>query len=171
MTHQIHTLERLRRSGRSHLASAHHVLSKATGRARSDVVPVSAAYLVHVGLECVLKARLLYRGGCASAEDLKRKLPKVYDAYFRGSRGHKLDTLAQDLNLPRLMQTEGKPWVEDECWTRLGDTQRPYSLRYGSEDVDATSVAQELQRADEITEAVLAGTRSVPLSGAQRRRR
>lgn len=164
------TLEKFKRAGRSHLASAEHVLN-AGADGRSRIRPGTAAYLAHVALECVLKARLLYRGGCASAEDLKRKNPKVHDKWFGGKHGHNLRLLAEHLRLPGLMQTEGRPWCDDRCWGRIASDERPYALRYGAEDVTVSHVRQELDRTSQIVDAVLAGTASIPLVTPRRGRR
>lgn len=170
MTHRW-TLDRLRRSGRSHLASAQHVLRNASGGGGTAVKPGSAAYLAHVALECVLKAHVLYRGGCASAEDLRRKNPKVHADLFQGKHGHDLQFIADSLRLPELMKREGKRWSHDDCWNRITSSERPYSLRYGVEDVGDTDTQKELQRTSEIVAAVLAETGTVPLMAVPRHRR
>ena len=173
MTQPTWTLERFRRSGRSHIDGAQHLLKEVQAIRSPDagIRLGSAAYLAHVALECVLKARLLSRNACASAEDLQRKHPNVYAALFSGKLGHNLQFIADKLRLPELMRVEGKPWVDDDCWNRIASSKRPYSLRYGAEDVSSGAVEEELQRSEEIIAAVLAGTRTVPLTSARRARR
>ena len=163
MTQHTWTLEKFRRSGRSHLEGARYVLNHVQDvrPGQPMLMPLSAAYLAHVALECIMKARLLYRNGCASTEDLQRKYPKVYAALFQGKRGHDLDFLSESLRLPELMKLEGKTWVDDDCWKRIASTERPYSLRYGAEDVEASKVEQELQRAAEISTALLSSTKTI----------
>jgi hypothetical protein len=167
------TLETFRRSCRSHFESAQHVLGRASaaGSHESHVRPCTAAYLAHVALECVLKAHLLYRGGCASVGHLQSKNPSTYSALFQGRRGHNLQVLADKLGLPRLLRIEGKAWVDDECWKRISSDARPYSLRYGEEDVSCKEVEQELKRAHEIITAVLSQTERIPLTAARSRTR
>lgn len=177
----VWTLEKFRRSGRSHLACGQRILSDLQGageglkgkkkkgkkepaQAHPGVLPGSAAYLAHVAIECVVKARVLYRSGCASLEDLKRKDPSAHETLFRGRRGHALRFLAESVRLEEILKQEGKDTsiIKDSCWTRMAHDERPYSLRYGAEAPAVDDVEQELQRAAEIVEAVLRGTGPVP---------
>lgn len=153
------TLKRFRLAGHGHLHAARCILE--AGKTASSPVPVlalaSACYLVQVALECGLKARILARGGCVDVEELKRKLPKVYDPLFVRKQGHDLGKLAEELGLNRLMATMGKGLRQDDCWQRLTSSARPYSLRYGTEDVDDAMTTEEVERCAEVLTVLLDG--------------
>lgn len=162
MSDELESIDGFRRSGRSHLAAAQHIAAGVVGAQDGAMKLGSAAYLSHVAVECVLKARILYKGDCATLDDLKRKLPRVYQELFRGVKGHDLGILAAKLNLPTLLKHEGKSWKDDPCWKRMTSSGRPYSLRYQAHDLDPSDAKLEIGRAAEITEAVLAGTKLIP---------
>jgi hypothetical protein len=161
MTASVFTLDRFRLAGRGHLHGARCILQN--DPPSSGPVPAlasaSASYLVHVALECALKARILEKGGCDSVEELTKKHPKVYGPLFTTKQGHDLDKLAKDLGVDRLLATLGKGWREDECWKRLSSSNRPYSLRYGTEDLDDAAVAEDVERCAELLEVLLSGLR------------
>ncbi|MCG8556719.1 MAG: hypothetical protein MJD61_15745 [Proteobacteria bacterium] len=158
MSDEHWTLHTFRSAAAGHLHGAECVLSvlpqNPTHPARA---PASAAYLAHVALECAIKARLLYRAGCADGEDLKKKQPKVYDALFRRRQGHELARLAEEVRLSKLMKVEGKQWVDDDCWKRLTTSERPYSLRYGAENIGASAAGAEVARSKELADVLLSG--------------
>lgn len=161
MTASAFTLDRFRLAGRGHLHGARCILqgdSPVSGPVPA-MAPASASYLAHVGLECALKARILEKGGCASVDELTKKHPKVYDPLFTTKQGHDLDKLARDLGVEGLFRTLGKGWREDECWKRLSSSKRPYSLRYGAEDLDDAAVAEDVARCAELVEVLLSGLR------------
>jgi hypothetical protein len=130
----------------------------------SDVVggkgerPQVAAYLVHVGLECWLKARIMDMLGIETLSDLKKKRPRVADRLFAGVSGHDLDELAKQAALPRLLAAKGAADVIGDVWLRMCGTERPYSLRYGAASVDRKQAEAELkvaQRVQDVLEGVL----------------
>lgn len=165
------TLERFRRSGRSHLASAQHLLDLVKqALPATHAKPHSAAYLAHVAVECALKALLLSRNGCASKEELELKHPKAHAALFHGKSGHDLKRLAEHLRLGRFMGLSEKAWSEDDCWKRIVNDDRPYSLRYGAEEVSAEAVEEELERVKAVVGTVLGAIRTVRLAGRHVRR-
>jgi hypothetical protein len=153
------TLDRFRLAGRGHLHAARAILdaAKSASRPNPALALASACYLVQVALECGLKARILEKGGCSTVAELKRKQPKVYDPLFVTKQGHDLDKLAKQLGLDRLMATMGKGWREDACWQRLTSSERPFSLRYGTEDVDDAAATEEIERCDELLSVLLSG--------------
>lgn len=55
------------------------------------------------------------------------------------------------------MTTVGREWKEDACWKRISSEARPYSLRYGAEDVRRDQLGEELERVSEILARVLSG--------------
>jgi HEPN domain-containing protein len=158
------TLEEFRRVGRSHLEGAVHVLEKTLSGSPTHqaFLPTSAAYLANVALECGLKAILLSRGGYASAEDLAKKQPKVYQTLFRGKSGHSLGDLAAFIRFQNMVEANGKKWKEDQCWERMTSVERPYSLRYGTERIKREHAEAEIERAGELFE-MLTTIRKVPL--------
>lgn len=156
------TLDRFRRASRSHLKSAEHIIDRTSLKGSSDpaLIPASAAYLAQVALECGLKARILYRGGCSSTDELERKMPEVHKNLFKGAQGHKIGYLAKHLRCDDLVELEGKPWKEDACWTRITSNDRPYSLRYGAENVEVANVKEELARTSDLLDILLSGIRN-----------
>lgn len=159
MTFSVFTLDRFRLAGRGHLHGARCILRK-DGPSPTPVpalAPASASYLAHVALECALKARILEQGGCTSVEELQKKHPKVHGPLFTTKQGHDLERLAKELGVDRVLATMGKQWWDDDCWKRLSSSKRPYSLRYGTEEVDDASVTEEVERCTEILEVLLAG--------------
>jgi len=158
-TDSAFTLERFRLAGHGHLHGARCILEAA--KTASGPVPAlalaSACYLVQVALECGIKARILERGGCTSVEELKRKQPKVYDPLFVTKQGHDLDKLAKQLGVDRLMATMGRGWREDDCWQRLTSSERPFSLRYGTENIDDAVATEEVERCAELLSVLLSG--------------
>lgn len=153
------TLERFRLAGHGHLHAARCILEAA----KAAPVPIpalalaSACYLVHVAVECGIKARILARGGYADVDELKRKQPKVYNPLFVTKQGHDLAKLAEELGLHRLMATMGKGLRQDDCWQRLTSPVRPYSLRYGAEAIDDTMASKEVERCAELLAVLLSG--------------
>ncbi|MBI4859847.1 MAG: hypothetical protein HY815_06230 [Candidatus Riflebacteria bacterium] len=160
----IYTIARFQRASRSHLGVAEQALTRTPGRSlrrRPADGPFTAAYLVHVALECALKARILFRSGCQDTDHLKRKDVGAYNALFRSREGHKLLALADHLRLSNLMTGDGGEWVEDACWKSMIFEERPYSLRYGAQTVKRDKAMEELRRAKKIVEVVLAGVQFV----------
>lgn len=153
------TRERFRLAGHGHHHAARCVLEAA--KTAPGPVPAltlaSASYLVQVALECGFKARILAMAGCESVEDLRRRHPKVYDPLFVTKQGHDLDKLAKQLGVERLMATMGKGWREDDCWQRITSSERPFSLRYGTEDVDEAAATDEVDRCADLLAVLLSG--------------
>jgi len=140
----------------SHLAAARKVLDAATETDPAKT-PTTAAYLATVSLECLLKARILLRGGCESVEKLREKQAAVYAALFTGARGHAVEALAQHLRLDQLLRSEGKAAPQSDIWKRLSHVERPYSLRYGSEHLSKDDAAAELAEVTSLHAPLLAG--------------
>lgn len=165
MTDPKWTLDSFRRAGHGHLHGAKCVLrgDAARGAPPPALAPASAVYLAHVALECALKAQLLSRGGCATTDDLAKKLPKVHSTLFRSARGHDLGALACQLGLKGFVETFGKTWVDDECWKRMASSDRPYSLRYGAETISRSTAEDEVQRVSFLSETLLSGIKVVSL--------
>ncbi len=166
------TLEQFRRAGYSHLKAAELILdSLETGSAGTPAqVPASAAYLVHVALECGIKARLLFRGGFTSTDALAAKLPHVHKTLFSSRKGHDLTALSQQVRLQEFVATNGRSWRNDSCWNRITSPQRPYSLRYASEQVDRNAAREEVQRASELLGVLLSGIGGAAPRRARRQR-
>jgi hypothetical protein len=140
----------------SHLAAAKKVLDAPDEKAPAKT-PSTAAYLATVSLECVLKARILFRGGCESVEKLREKHARVYRALFTSAEGHAVESLAQHLRLEELLKSEGKGAPQADIWKRLSHSERPYSLRYGSEHLSVEDAAAEVAEVDSLHAPLLAG--------------
>jgi HEPN domain-containing protein len=161
MSMQTWTLDRFRSASRGHLYAARNVLA-AQQKSKTKppaAVPTSAAYLAHVALECALKARLLYRGGFASAEELKKKHPRVHAKLFHSARGHDIPELAGELRLESFVALNGKTLANDACWKRLCSSERPYALRYGAQQLREEEATEEVDRASDLAEQLLSGVR------------
>jgi hypothetical protein len=123
-------------------------------------IPSTAAYLASISLECSIKARLLYRGGFENVDDLQLKQPAIFKALFSSKHGHDLQKLADNIRLPSLVGLEGKIWNDDDVWKRMASSGRPYSLRYGSEELTSDDAKAEVHRARELSGMLLSGLRS-----------
>ncbi|MDX9723018.1 MAG: hypothetical protein RBU37_19870 [Myxococcota bacterium] len=156
------TLKSFRSSSAGHLEAAERILEPQSkkGRQAPGLTPGSAAYLAHVALECAMKARLLWRAGCADTEKLQTQLPKVHRTHFAGKQGHNLRKHAAELGLAKLVKEEGHEWSDDDCWHRMCGGERPYSLRYAGEEVNAEQAREELDRATKLREILVSGISS-----------
>lgn len=141
----------------SHLAASKKLLTSGVSSHRRN--PSTAAYLATVSLECVLKARILYRANIENDDDLRRKLPDVHRKLFTGASGHAVGTLAQHLRLEELLKLEGKSLPDHSVWTRLCHAGRPYSLRYGVEDLSVEEALAEVRAVESLHEPLLSGLR------------
>lgn len=140
----------------SHLAAAKKVLD-ATDKMPPAKNPATAAYLATVSLECLLKARILFRGGFENVEKLRVKQANVYRALFASARGHAVEVLAQYLRLEALLKSEGRLAPQEGIWKRMAHSDRPYSLRYGSEHLSVEEAAAEVAEVDSLHAPLLAG--------------
>lgn len=75
------TLHDFRLAAISHLAASNALLD-AHDKPRPAKTACSAAYLATVSLECLLKARILFRDGCESVERLRVRAKPVYEKLF-----------------------------------------------------------------------------------------
>ncbi|HSN98212.1 MAG TPA: hypothetical protein VLS89_07935 [Candidatus Nanopelagicales bacterium] len=156
------------------IASRAPALRRASTRLRAQL----GAYLVQVGLECWLKARIL------ALSLSKEKSPSVVlyverfgtlgqdgrkrSPIFDSAEGHRLTLLAQKASLERLLKDAGKPpsLMTDRCWARMTHGERPYSLRYGAEEVSIEDAQEELERG-RMLENIIAI--NIPILGVARR--
>jgi hypothetical protein len=120
--------------------------------------PVPAVYLCHVALECALKLRILVKNNATHVEDLKRFLQKEdFESLFYGKSGHDLHHLERTAGLRRYLVASGREsLLEDGGWAKMGGA-RPYSLRYGVENVQADEAAEQVRFAVKLTDIVLQG--------------
>jgi hypothetical protein len=107
--------------------------------------PAVAAYLAHVGVECLLKAWLLYKNKATDTHQFRAKLPpKDAEALFT-ARGHDLRLLADKASLKRhLVAEKASALLAGEAWGRLASDGRPYDVRYGTVAVAAADAAEEV---------------------------
>jgi hypothetical protein len=108
-------------------------------------------------LECLLKARILFRGGFEDVDKLREKQAGVYSALFTSAKGHAVESLAQHLRLKELLNLDGKGAPQADIWKRLSRSGRPYSLRYGSEHLSLQDAAAEVAEVDSMHAPLLAG--------------
>lgn len=123
------TWEQLKSAATKRLQGAKRLLE-------TSPVPQLVVYLLHVALECALKARIVRRAGCRSVHDLReKKLMPEHDfaRIFRGTDGHRLGELSKIAQLAQLLAANDVE-VENAVWQRMCHDLRPYSARYGSEN-------------------------------------
>lgn len=163
MTTDPWTLRHFNLAARGHLHAADSVLRHQSDSGQMPTrTAASAAYLAHVALECAMKARLLYRDGCDSVKDLARKSPNVSHLLFKTSKGHDLTILSEKLALSRVVKLDGKTFANDACWKRLCSEARPYSLRYGTEEISEKDAREDVSRSRELTDVLLSGIQRSP---------
>jgi hypothetical protein len=111
--------------------------------------PVVAAYLAHVGLECLLKAWLLFKNKATSTYHLRTRIPEADADELFSAKGHSLRLLAEKVSLRRHLEANGNPTLLDSsAWKRLASDRRPYDARYGA------AVTSRAQAAEEVAVAV-----------------
>jgi hypothetical protein len=117
----------------------------------TQAVPTAAAYFAHVALEAALKARMLLVCGAETEAEFEKRGNNV--ALLRSGTAHNLARLAQSAGLRRLLDATGRaPLIEDGVWARMCADDRPYSLRYGTERIDANSAEKEVVRSTILVE-------------------
>lgn len=139
-------------AARDRLAAADTVLGKTGGR------PQVACYLIHVATECVLKARILATAGTPRLELLRQRMPeKRFAEFFEGSSGHRLGALANYVGIARFAAAEGKPEAvpTGQVWSRMCSADRPYSLRYGVEEVSRDQALAEIDLAQKLASLII----------------
>lgn len=144
--------DQLKKSARTKLAAA-EVLVKGKGPH-----PGPAAYLIHVALECAMKLRILVSQRVERTDELRnsRGMDKTtFDGLFSGRSGHDLHHLAKVARLRSLLVAKDREQLlESKAWRGMaGD--RPYSLRYGTEDITDSESEDHLKLAKEITLLIL----------------
>lgn len=122
--------------------------------------PQVASYLVHVALECVLKARILLINKSEDTYQLLTRTPAdTVESLFRGKSGHDLGALAAKSGLERLLAADqNEAILRGTAWLRLIGANRPYSIRYGAESLagaDATAEVDVAVRVFSIVERSL----------------
>lgn len=150
------TLLDFRLASIAHLAAAKNANARVTAGSPAKLAS-SAAYLASVSLECVLKARILFRGGFESDDALQEKHPAVYSALFKSAKGHAIGSLAEHLRLKELLSTEGKMMPQHGVWERLTHSMRPYSLRYGAEHLSVQDADAEIAEVEKLHSPLLTG--------------
>jgi HEPN domain-containing protein len=156
MNNQDWTLRRFKQAGQAHLHSASRILKSADGNNTGPALTsVSATYLAHVALECLLKANLLRRGGFENVAKLRKSLPRVYENLFRGVAGHSIKQLADELRLHHVLVGQDDSLTNDACWARVCSSERPYSLRYGAEELTVKEATEDVNRAEQIARTLL----------------
>lgn len=149
-------------AARSHRAAA----ELAAGAAVHAIRPFSHAYLRALAVECAAKACILKKMRATDVAELKRKNEKHWKALFKGSAGHDLVKLEQAADLKTKMRVAGVAFPSVPDWHRLAGnggspaTERPYSLRYGSDAVTATEAAFQAAHLDSFVDVLLASAAS-----------
>lgn len=144
--------EHLQRAAAERTRTARAVLTGVNGGA-----PQTACYLMHTGLECALKLRLLKQSRVVSSEALRSRLkPDVFERLFQSRHGHDLETLASHATLPRWLEARRqRDLIRGRVWGRMADSSRPYSLRYGVEGVPLKDAEAELTLGESLVSLLL----------------
>lgn len=134
------TWEQLKKAATRRISAAQQTMS-------NQATPQVCVYLVHVALECALKARIVRKSGCRSPREIRDtgKIPEAdFNRLFKGTDGHRISELANYSNLKRLLAAADAT-LNAPTWQRICHPQRPYSARYGSEDPSVAIAAAELE--------------------------
>lgn len=142
-------------AARQRLAAARQVIDSA-----SSPKPQDACYLVHVAIECALKRRILQLNPRAQRiSHLKPLLgDNLYQRLFASKEGHNLSLLIEKSSARRLLQAKRQErLLVGSIWTRMCDTERPYSLRYGTESISCSDADDSLSLGEVLIDLVLEG--------------
>ena len=133
------------------LAGVHKVEVARELCGNSPAKPAVAAYLAHVGLECLLKSWLLTKYNCRNISHYLRSKKSTDNKVFSGSQGHNLEILARETALSRFLTAEKKsPLLTSNGWRGLISSNRPYDVRYGSTALSITDARAEVDVAHAI---------------------
>lgn len=117
--------------------------------------PAVAAYLAHVGLECLLKAWLLLKNNADDTHQLRVRLPEHEADQLFSARGHDLAMLAEKVALRRHLVAQNEvDLIERAAWTRLAHPPRPYNIRYGALSLAMTEATEEVDVAQAILDSL-----------------
>lgn len=132
--------EHLERSASDRARAAEVVLGERAGQ------PQTACYLLHTGIECALKLRLLKKSRAPDTATLMRLWTKDdFERLFRSRFGHSIALLADQSGLLRLLTASRQEGLlRQPGWSRMIAPDRPYSLRYGAEAVSREQAVQEV---------------------------
>ncbi len=144
------TRTQLAKAGRQRIEAANH-LCPLHGASRPGV----SAYLAHVGLECLLKAWLLFKNNARDTYQFRSRLPAAeVDEIFSG-KGHDLRVLAEKASLRRhLTAGDEQDLMDRPGWSRLTSTGRPYDVRYGVANVAVAHAREEVEVAMAILQSI-----------------
>ena len=110
--------------------------------------PAVAAYLAHVGMECLLKAWLMVKNNANDTQQLRKRLPEREADELFSAKGHNLVALAEKAALKRHLVAENEPGLMDlAAWARLATPPRPYNLRYGVLNLGLDEAKEEVELA------------------------
>jgi HEPN domain-containing protein len=147
------TEAQLKTAARQRLAAARQVIDPAHAPRPQD-----ACYLLHVAIECALKYRILETAhGPKRISQLKEVLTdQKYRQLFASSEGHNLELLVGYSCLKRFLQANGQQeLLTGAAWKKMCKADRPYSLRYGTEQVALQDANVALELANELLKLVL----------------
>lgn len=140
------TRKQLAKAARQRIEAAEHFVP----RSNESVVsrPAVAAYLAHVGMECLLKAWLLLKSNADDTRQFRARLPPQEADEFFSAKGHNLAALAKKASLKRHLVAENEPGLMDlAAWARLANPPRPYNLRYGVLTLASDHAKEEVELA------------------------
>jgi len=141
-------------SGAQCVQAARQLLGSSAGQ------PQLACYLLHVALECLLKVRIMRIRGTVTLEALRKAIREEdFDRLFSGREGHRLDLLAENASLKRVLTSNrAQNLLDGPTWARMCSGLRPYSLRYGVERASRQMAEQELTLGESLAKILSADT-------------
>ena len=137
------TLSHFRAAAEAHL----HIASAQIVGTPPSRTPGAIAYLSSVALECSLKALILKHMGAVDLGDLRNRQPRIHSRLFSSRTGHQLDQLAAQANLARYLGGDSPQMKAPHVWRRMCGQDRPYSVRYGFEEVNEDDALAEREEA------------------------
>jgi hypothetical protein len=144
------TRMQLAKAARQRIEAAYH-LCPSNGASRPSV----SAYLAHVGLECLLKAWLLYKNNASDTRQFRNRIPEAEADQLFSGKGHDLKMLAEKALLKRhLTASDEEELLRHPAWARLAATSRPYDVRYGIATVPVSQAREEVQIAMSILKSM-----------------
>ena len=111
------------------------------------------AYLSSISVECSLKSLILKASKVSDTDVLKKRHLRLYESLFQSKNGHSIDKLAIASRLSAYLGNEA-PQKNDSVWVRMCSSERPYSLRYGSESLTRQEANAELILAKKLHESI-----------------
>jgi hypothetical protein len=100
------------------------------------------SYLCMIAMECALKRKLLSKYSFRRSEEINED--HQIANYFKSSLGHKIQILSKKVDIRKK--------IDKHIEKRIFSENRPYSLRYGSENVNDNDCQKEFKYAKSLVD-------------------